>query len=350
MNFLLYTASGIGDIMQKLPMASAIKAQYPDANIDFLMGGPPSVLAINHQILECQHYVRNIYWYINTHKLHFIKLLLQLRSNHYDLGIIIYRGTVLVGRKPTMWVFRLMRWGGVKKVAGLVRDQVDIFADVPEFAHYIERDRMTLDAAGITAPMTTLTIDKSKIDFGFENYDKLKQAKKIIAFSVGTNVYPWETNGKTMMYDVKSWAYERWMELAVKLAGQGFDVVLLGGRKEQHEMAEGNISVPEGEHIFNFIGRTTLKQSLALLSMCSLVVGAEGGMMHCASGLGVKTLTIFGGSDHRIWTPVGGEIIRLHPECAPCFSTRRAPECTYHKCLEDVTVDIVLDRITSMNI
>ncbi len=350
MNFLLHTASGIGDIMQKLPMASAIKAQYPDANIDLLMVGPPSVLGINQQILDCQHYVRNIYWYINTHKLHFIKLLLQLRLHHYDLGITVNRGTVTEGKKPSVWVFRLMRWGGVKKIAGLVRDQVDIFADVPEFAHYIERDRLTLNAAGITAPMDTVTIDKSTIDFGFENYDKLKQAKKIVAFSVGTNVYPWAKDGRTIMYDVKSWAYERWMELAVKLSGQGYDVVLLGGRKEQREIAEGNYHVPEGEHIFNFIGRTTLKQSLALLSMCSLVVGAEGGMMHCASGLGVKTLTIFGGSDHRIWTPVGGEIIRLHPECAPCFSTVRAVECTYHKCLEDVTVDIVLDRITSMNL
>ena len=350
MNFLVYTASGIGDVVQKLPLASAIKAQYPDANIDFFMGGPPSVLPINNQILECQHYVRNIYWYINTHKLHFIKLLFQLRANHYDMGIIIYRGTVLVGRKPTMWVFRLMRWGGVKKIAGYVRDQVDIFADVPEFLHYIERDRLTLSAAGITAPMQTVTLDKSKADFGFEGYEKLRQAKKIIAFSVGTNVYPWTTNGKTIMYDVKSWAYGKWIELAVKLSGRGYDVVLLGGKKEQAEMAEGNYMIPENEHIFSFVGRTTVKQSLALLSMCSLVVGAEGGMMHCAAALGVKTLTIFGGSDPRIWTPIGGEIIRLHPECAPCFSTSRAAECTYHKCLEDVTVDIVLDRIMSMNI
>ena len=103
--------------------------------------------------------------------------------------------------------------------------------------------------------------------------------------------------------------------------------------------------MPEGERIINFIGRTTLKQSLALLSMCSLVVGAEGGMLHCASGLGVKTLTIFGGSDYRVWRPAGGEIVTLGLECAPCFGTKRATECKYHRCLEDMTVDMVFNKI-----
>ena len=110
-------------------------------------------------------------------------------------------------------------------------------------------------------------------------------------------------------------------------------------------MAEKGLAVPEHDRIFSFIGRTTIKQSLALLSLCRLAVGAEGGMMHCASGVGVKTLTIFGGSDYRRWTPAGGDIISLDTDCGPCFATLQGAECPYHRCLEEVDVDMVFSKV-----
>ena len=335
-------------MLQKLPMASAIKEQYPDANIDFIMCSPPKNYDINMQVLECQNYVRNLYWYNVSYKIHCAKLLFNLRKNHYDFGFVRDGGMSVVSSKPSLWIFRIMRWGGVKKLVGFIKEHVDIFANVPDFAHFIERDRLTLSAAGINVPMKIKTIDNSKLDFNFEKQERLKGFEKIIALSVGTNAYPWTENGKTVIYDVKSWAYEKWRELALKLAEKNFKIVLMGGKKEKNELAEKNFVFPKHKNIFNFIGETTLKQSLALLSMCSLVVGAEGGIMHCASGLGIKTLTIFGGSDYRMWTPAGGEIVNLNLDCAPCFSTKRAAECKYHRCLEEINSDMVFDKVINM--
>ena len=348
MNVLIYTGPGIGDMMQKLPMASAIKAQYPDANIDFIMNGLPKNFEINSQVLKCQNYVRNLYWYNVKYKLHCLKLLFQLRMNHYDLGLDRDGGINVKGARPSLWIFRIMRWAGVKKIIGYIKDYVDVLADVPERIHFLERDRLTLNAAGITAPMSEKTIDESKLDFSFPGCERLRESPKVIAFSVGTNSYPWTLNGKTVIYDVKSWPYEKWIELAVMLAEKNIDVVLVGGSKEKNELAQKNIIFPENKHIHNLIGLTTLKQSLAVLSLCSLAVGAEGGMMHCAAGLGVKTLTIFGGTDYRIWTPAGGDIINLNLPCSPCFATRRAAECKYHRCLEEIDADTVFRKIMTL--
>ena len=348
MNVLICTGPGIGDMAQKLPMASAIKAQYPDANIDFFMNGFQKNWDINIPLLQCQPYVRNLYWYNVKHPFHCAKFLLQLRMNHYDLGFDRDGGINNRGRGPSFWIYRIMRWAGVKKIVGYLRDYVDIFADVPERTHFLERDRLTLNAAGITAPMTIKTIDESKLDFSFPGCEKLRESRKIIGLSVGTNSYPWTLGGKTIMYDVKSWPYEKWRELAGMLAEKNIDVVILGGKKEMNELAGKNITFPENEHIHNLIGQTTLKQSLAVLSLCSLAVGAEGGMMHCASGLGVKTLTVFGGSDYKIWTPAGGDIVSLNLPCSPCFSTQRAAECKYHRCLEEISTDTVFRRIMEL--
>ena len=348
MNFLIHTGPGIGDMLQKLPMARALKEEYPDANIDFIMTASESNWKINTQVLECQHYVRHLFWYNSGEKFHCLKLLLRLRMNHYDYGFVRDGGVAVDNAVPSFWIFRIMRWGGCRKLAGFVKDYVDVYADIPDRTHYLERDRLTLNAIGINRTMKADNIDVSLTDQSI--LASLHTERKIIVLSVGTNSYKWTENGKTVIYDVKSWAYDKWMMLASELVNSGYDVILMGGRKEADEIQERGIKIPESEHIMNFIGKTTLKQSLALLSRSSLAVGAEGGMMHCAAGLGRRTLTIMGGSDYKQWTPANGDIVNLNLECSPCYSTRRAAECKYHRCLEDITVDMVLKKILSMKI
>ena len=348
MNVLIHTGSGIGDMVQKLPMARAIKEEYPDANIDFLMKGSDSSWRVNNSIIECQRYVRNLYWYNVANKFHCAKLLFQLMFNRYDIGFVRDAGMMVDNSARSYWICRIMRLSGCKKIVGLTQQGVDVFVDVPERTHYLERDRLTLNAIGIHREMNANTIDISLTDKSI--LASLHTSRKIIALSVGTNSYDWIKNGRKIKYDVKSWPYNKWMSLAKELDASGYAVILLGGRKELNELAERNINIPESEHIMNFIGRTSLKQSLALLSICSLVTGAEGGMMHCAAGLGIKTLTIIGGSDYKQWTPAGGEIVNLYYDCAPCFATPEAADCEYHKCLENISVEMVLEKILSLKI
>ena len=347
-NFLINSGMGIGDIVQKLPMARALKEAYPNANIDFITASSKSVWKVNRAILECQHYVRNLYWYDFREKFHDLMLLLKLRMNNYDYAFVRDVDFARVNANPSRWIFRIMRLGGCRKLIGFVKDYVDVYVDMPDTTHYLERDRLTLKAIGIDREFNMHTIDASLTDQSITA--SLNTSRKIISISAGTNIYAWTENGKTTKYDVKSWSYDKWMKLSEQLIEHGYSVVLLGGPKEAGELQEQCVRIPESEHIMNFIGKTTLKQSLALLSVSSLVVGAEGGMMHCASGLGVRTLTIMGGSDYRLWTPAGGETVNLNLECSPCFATKRAAECKYHKCLEGISPEMVLERILSMKI
>ena len=54
MKYIIHTGPGIGDIIQFLSMARAIKENDPDARVDLLMRGSDKVLRLNNQILECQ--------------------------------------------------------------------------------------------------------------------------------------------------------------------------------------------------------------------------------------------------------------------------------------------------------
>ena len=77
----------------------------------------------------------------------------------------------------------------MKKLISYFREHLDTFADVQETVDFIERVGLTLNAAGITAQIKLKTIDEALTDCTFKNCEKLREAEKIIAISIGTNTY-----------------------------------------------------------------------------------------------------------------------------------------------------------------
>jgi len=347
--YIIHTGPGIGDMMQFFSMARAIKEHEPDAQVDFLMRGSKSFYTIDSELFECQDYADNLYWYASNAIIHNIKLIFQLIFNRYDYGFV--RIGIITG-STSLWPYYIMRYSGCKTIVGYGTDKLDVVIPIQKRTHYLKRNAMMLNAVGIKPRLNADSINVTKLDNAFVNSLPINKNKKIIALSVGTNSMKWSEKGKVIMYDVKSWDYRCWAELAEKLIASGFFVIFLGGPKEREEIKIKGIVLPSSSNIINLIGKTTIKQSLAVLSRCNLVVGAEGGMMHSASALGKKTLTIIGGSDHKCWNP-GGEdspIVRVECDNYPCFGTRKAIECNEHFCLSRITVNNVFSHISRLMI
>lgn len=344
MHYIIHTGPGIGDIIQFLSMARGIKESDPNARVDFLMRGSAKTLTLNNQILECQNYVNKLYWYSSKNIEHDIKLLIELLNNNYDYGFVRIGS---VSGEPSLWIYRIMKLARCKKIIGYGTNKVDISVDIPERSHYLERNRLLLKAIGIEGRYDAISIDKSKLDEEWLEKLDIHNKEKVIGLSLGTNSMVWKENGQDIKYDVKSWPYEYWLILTKLLIDLGYKVVLIGGIKEKNEIAEENIVFSKQNNLIDLVGKTSIKQSLTIINRMLLLVGAEGGMMHCASALGTPTLTIFGGSDFKIWNPGGtdSEIMNLNLDCAPCFCTSRGAHCDYHQCLEEITPKMVLDKI-----
>lgn len=347
MNFLIQTGIGIGDTVQLLPMAKAIKINDPSAEIDFIFAGNKKSYEINRQIIQLQNYVDNLYWYSKNTIMHDIKLLFQLKKNNYDIGFLRVENTT---GTTSLWQYRIMRWCKCKKIVGCNYEKLDRVVMIPKNTHYLKRDSLMLEAVGIPSILDAKVIDEEKLSHDWFRKLGLPVGRRIISLSTGTNAVKWVENGKTAYYDVKSWPYERWMELAQKLSEFGFIVFLLGGPKERKELENSEVMVPNQNSIFNFIGKTTIQQSLTLLSYSDLAVGAEGGMMHCAAAVGTYTLTLFGGSNRHEYNPGGSRspVIQLEEICAPCFLTPQMTQCADHKCINGITVNMVLKKIEEL--
>jgi len=87
-------------------------------------------------------------------------------------------------------------------------------------------------------------------------------------------------------------------------------------------------------------GETTLRQLMALLSRCSLVVTNDSGPMHLAAALGLPLVAIFGSTDERATGPLGPHtrIVKRPVSCSPC-GLRECP--IDFRCMMGVSVDDV---------
>lgn len=144
----------------------------------------------------------------------------------------------------------------------------------------------------------------------------------------------------------KRWLPERFAEVADRLAGAyGVRIVLTGGPGEK-EIGR-DIEQAMSEQPLNLIGRTTVRELMAILSRCRLMVSNDSGPMHVAAAFDIPIVAVFGPTDHTTTSPLADtcRIVRKETNCAPCL-LRRCP--TDHRCMRAITADDVLDAARAL--
>lgn len=71
----------------------------------------------------------------------------------------------------------------------------------------------------------------------------------------------------------------------------------------------------------NWMGRTALRELIALLRACDVLVSNDTGTMHLAALLGVPVVAVFGSTEPRLTGPLGDghEVVQHRVPCGPCF-------------------------------
>lgn len=83
-----------------------------------------------------------------------------------------------------------------------------------------------------------------------------------------------------------------------------------------------------------------MRQLLALLAQCRLIVANDSGSMHLAAALGIPLVAIFGSTDERCTGPLATRvrIVRRGVECSPCG--RRVCPIDF-RCMRNLSVEEV---------
>lgn len=122
----------------------------------------------------------------------------------------------------------------------------------------------------------------------------------------------------------------------------GAKLAIVGGPAEV-SVADKIASIMK-ENPIVLAGKTTLRQTAAVVEECSLFISNDGGPMHMAAAMGTPVIGIFGSTDSVRYGPYGENcfVVKSDLPCSPCHEHHSPTiECQNRDCLEAVSVDMV---------
>jgi heptosyltransferase-2 len=167
----------------------------------------------------------------------------------------------------------------------------------------------------------------------------------LTATDVVVGINPGSTYG-----EAKRWLPERFADVTERLCrtirespGQHVSVVIFGAKGEEPLGQE--IAARLSSRSLVLSGATTIRELMAAVKRCSVLLTNDTGPMHMAAAFQVPVVAIFGPTDWRTTSPFGSThaIVRQPVDCAPCLLR----ECPIdHRCMTRVTVDQVYEAAT----
>ena len=129
----------------------------------------------------------------------------------------------------------------------------------------------------------------------------------------------WVTVNPFSRWAYKEWSLEKWVQIIDWIWHSfGLSVVLVGSPAE--EVRADKLVRDCAGKVFNLAGKTTLAELAGVLGQSRLHIGVDSAAPHIAAAVGTPTVTLYGPSDWRYWSPPGERHRVVTPEmtCAPC--------------------------------
>lgn len=147
----------------------------------------------------------------------------------------------------------------------------------------------------------------------------------------------------------RRWPMEHFAALAGMLLGAGSRVVLVGSGSDAAIAARILAAQPA---VIDLTDRTTLTEAAAILKRSQLVVCNDSGLMHLASAVGARVISIFGPTHPGEKKPLNEGSVAVWKgeglECSPCYHDGEFPKCDHVSCLKKITPQEIFELIQSM--
>jgi lipopolysaccharide heptosyltransferase II len=342
MNILVIKLAAIGDVLMATPSLAALRAKYPGARIDVLIGEwAMPVLATNPHVDRLIVVDEMIFWRKKIFSL--LALLLRLRRARYDKVYVMHWSSFFAlfafltgareregfdrdGRAKFLTRKIPFREGvkgshTVEKYLALVDDEYGSFdREMRIFLTRAERERARawISARGLAGSM-------------------------LIGVAPGGGVNP------RVSMPSRCWPVEHFARLAEDLLrDKDVHIVLFGGKTEA-ALGEKIMRTVDSRRVTDMIGTTDLRQTAALMQACTVVVANDSAPLHLAAAAGTRTVSLFGPTAPYDKVPLGSLHTYLYRElsCSPCYRNGLFAACSSHRCMKEISVQEVSDEVRS---
>lgn len=141
----------------------------------------------------------------------------------------------------------------------------------------------------------------------------------------------------------KRWTREGFFQVITYFLQQKVPVVLIGS-KEDLDFAK-SIGKFNSALFFNLVGKTTLRQSFALIKGAKLLLSNDSAPVHMAEALGTPSVAVFGPTvrDFGFYPYKLGKVVEVTLACRPCgLHGHKACPQKHHHCMQQIEVSQVI--------
>lgn len=309
MKYLIEIHHGIGDVVQMTGVIESIYQADMDANIALIINKD-----LYRSLFKYDERVKEIFKIDlqSMSKRELIKVVFEMRRRHFDYFLLSPISNPRASRFLTKLIGARVSIG--EQIVSKENRKIHITA--MKNSHIVKRNENIVKALNFVENFyfPSLRLGNGAIQ------DKIMS--NTIALCIGTSI------------PQKTWALENYLYIGKRFLGKGYNVVLLGGKKEEEELK--NIKLPD--KIVNFVGKTSLIETAQIAQKCKLTIGGDTGVMHMAAAVEATTLTLFSCTDPKLHAPYSNKsfIYNIDLSCQFCYETGDISKCRNYKCINNI--------------
>jgi lipopolysaccharide heptosyltransferase II len=321
----------VGDGIMSLPALEALRTRFPSAEIALVVKPWVAELYEHHPAADRlivydpagQHRGPRGFW----------KFVEMLRGERFDLAILFQNAFHAAWMA---WCARIpVRIGYDLEGRGtLLTDSVPV-PPAALYGHQSNYYLQLLFRAGLIERLTPV----ERILLGVQHTEKIWASKQMKELGLGGPRFLVGFSPCAAFGPAKRWLLDRYADLADRLVGALHADVLIFGSRAEKPLAESIARMMQ--HTPTIVsGETTLRQLMALMAQCRLIITNDSGPMHVAAALGLPVVAIFGSTNERATRPVSprARVVKHSVACSPC-GLRECP--IDFRCMKAVTVEEV---------
>jgi len=333
-NFLIIRLSSLGDVIHTLPAFSALRKNFPEAKISWLVGKKGAEILSLVPGIDRIITVQLKKWPPLSKK--FWRDFFQLKRKIKNKNQIALDFQGLIKSAFLTYISSARRRIGFHRnnlkepfASWFYTETLD---KIPEDTHIVQKNLKLLSLLGIHEEKYEFPIcfpdyllDKTKKILSKAGYN---QPKKLILFNIGAT---WET---------KRWFTENWIILIEKIKSKRFFPLILWGNEEEKKIAE-KIHLESNAPLVPLL---SLKEVMALIKEAALVVSGDSFALQAACALSRPVVSIFGPTNPKRNGPFNPrDMVAFHKlGCSYCYKRK----CHYLECLKKITPEEVANLIS----
>jgi lipopolysaccharide heptosyltransferase II len=306
---LIIGLSCVGDNLLLTPAIKKIRETYKKAEIDIVIGPRAVEFAIENP------------WFSNyivyDKKKSFLKFIKKLREKRYDLTVDFRNSFIpfFIRSKYKLTFFKK-----------------EFFSE-KFYTHESERIMSFIE------PFFGKGENKLYFPYSANYKEKIKELFDKIGIKLSDIIVVLNPGGK---FEGKRWEKEKYVLLVKELIKIYRTKIIITGSKDEKKLTQEIKEMIDRKEIFDFGGKTNLRELAAIYQLSDLVISNDTGSMHLACAVGAPVVAIFGPSNPYRYGPLSEKSFVVHSNI-DCFPCKKESRCRINfECMKRISVEDVL--------